>query len=324
MNSNSGSQSDLLVLSSSPHVHRKTATRNVMLDVLIALAPALVWSVVVFGWKALLLTAISVASCVFFEWGFQKLTKRPVAIGDLSAAVTGVLLAFNVPVTAAWWTMPLGAFFAIVIVKQLFGGIGKNVVNPAIAARVFLFVSWPGEMTQYTEPFVDAVSQATPLASLKTGVLPEYGMLDAFLGRIPGCIGEVSALMLLIGVAYLLIRRVITWHIPVAYIGTVALLALIFPQAGTAIEYLGYSVLSGGLLLGAFFMATDYTTSPVTYKGRLLFGFGCGLLTVMIRYFGAYNEGVSFAIMIMNLLVWYIDRLTLPVRFGGKKKGGAK
>lgn len=320
---NSNESTELLALSPSPHVKSKCTTHIIMRDVLIALAPALCWSIFVFGWRALFLTAVSVAFCVFFEYGYEKLMKRPITVGDLSAAVTGVLLAFNVPSGAAWWLMPIGAFFAIVIVKQLFGGIGKNVVNPALAARIFLFVSWPAELTEFSEPAADAISSATALANLKEGILPSYSIADMFLGKCPGCIGEVSALMLLIGAVYLIVRRVITWHIPVAYIGTVALLALIFPQAGTAFEYLAYSVFSGGLILGAVFMATDYTTSPVTSKGRLIYGVGCGLLTVLIRRFGAYPEGVSFSIMIMNLLVWYIDRLTIPVRFGGKQKKGA-
>lgn len=315
---------ELLSLSASPHIKSGATTRRIMLDVLIALAPALCWSVYAFGWRALMLTAISVAFCVLFEFGYEKLLKRPITISDLSAAVTGVLLAFNVPAGAAWWLMPIGAFFAIIIVKQLFGGIGKNVVNPALSARVLLFVSWPGELSSFSEPASDAISSATALASLKSGAIPQYSLLDMFLGNCPGCIGEVSALMLLIGLVYLLARRVITWHIPAAYLGTVAVLALIFPQAGEPLTYLAYSLMSGGLLLGAIFMATDYTTSPVTGKGRLIYGVGCGLLTVLIRRFGAYPEGVSFSIMIMNLLVWYIDRLTMPVSFGGKKrKGGA-
>lgn len=309
-------ENQLFALSSSPHVRTKNTTSVIMRDVLIALAPAFVWSVVVFGYKALVLTALSVALCVFFEAGYQKLTKKPVTVSDLSAAITGVLIAFNLPSSCAWWVLIPGTFFAIVIVKQLFGGIGKNIVNPAIAARIFMFVSWPSQMSAFKEPLSDAVSSATPLTSMKAGVLPNESLVDMFLGFIPGSIGEVSALMILIGGAYLLIRRVITWHIPVSFIATVALFSVIFPQAGTNLEYLVYSVLSGGLLLGAFFMATDYTTSPVTWKGRLIFGFGCGLITVAIRFLGAYPEGVSFAIMIMNLLVWYIDRVTLPRRFG--------
>ncbi|MBR2460174.1 MAG: RnfABCDGE type electron transport complex subunit D [Clostridia bacterium] len=296
--------SELLVLSSSPHVKHKNNTRRIMLDVIIAMLPALVWSVVMFGWRPILLTAVSVLSCISFEYGYQRLMKKPTTVNDLSAVVTGILLAFNVPSTAAWWLMPIGAFFAIVIVKQLFGGIGKNIVNPAIAARIFLFVSWPSQLTGFNEPITDAVSSATALGALKEGIIPEgLTVLDMFLGLCSGCIGEISALMLIIGGVYLLVRRVITWHIPVSFLVTVAVLAVIFPQAGGNLEYMAYALFSGGLMLGAIFMATDYTTSPVTYKGRLLFGFGCGLLTVMIRYFGAYPEGTSFAIMIMNLLV---------------------
>lgn len=307
----------LLTLSPSPHLKSGDSIQTVMRDVLIALAPAFVWSIVAFGIMAAVLTALSVALCVFFEAAYQMMTKQKVTVSDLSAAVTGVLLAFNLPSSCAWWVLIPGAFFAIVIVKQLFGGIGKNVVNPAIAARIFIFVSWPSQLSVFKEPMSDAVSSATPLASAKTGIISaEYSALDSFLGFIPGCIGEVSALCLLLGFAYLLVRRVISWHIPAAFVGAVALISFIFPQAGSRTEYLAVSVLSGGLLLGAVFMATDYVTSPVTSGGKLIFGVGCGLLTVMIRFFGAYPEGVSFAIMIMNLLVWYIDRLTAPRPFG--------
>jgi electron transport complex protein RnfD len=209
-----------------------------------------------------------------------------------------------------------------VVVKQLFGGIGKNIINPAIAARIFMFISWPSEMTGY-ENKLDTVSSATPLAALKAGNLPEYSVLDSFLGKIPGCIGEISTIALIIGGVYLIARRIITWHIPVTYLGTVAVFALIFPLAGTSpLLSLGYQLFSGGLLLGAIFMATDYTTSPVTPLGRIIFGFGCGILTVAIRYLGAYPEGVSFAIMIMNMLVWYIDKATTPKPFGTKKQKG--
>ena len=316
---------ELLALSSSPHVKHKNNTRRIMLDVIIAMLPAFIWSAVVFGWRPIMLTAVSVASCVLWEYLYRRLLKKSNTVGDLSAVITGMLLAFNVPAHAAWWLMPVGAFFAIVIVKQLFGGIGKNVVNPAIAARIFLFVSWPDQLTHFSEPITDAVSSATVLSALKQGIiLEDYSVLDMFLGFCPGSLGEVSTLMILIGGLYLIVRRVITWHIPVAFIGTVALFGIIFPQAGGNVEYMLYALCSGGLMLGAIFMATDYTTSPVTPKGRLLFGFGCGALTVMIRYFGAYPEGVSFAIMIMNLLVWYIDRVTIPVRFGGKKQKGGK
>ncbi|MBQ9117219.1 MAG: RnfABCDGE type electron transport complex subunit D, partial [Clostridia bacterium] len=309
--------SALLTLSPSPHVKHKNTTQVVMRDVLIALFPAFVWSIIRFGIMAAALTVFSVALCVFFEYAYQKIMKKPVTVSDLSAAVTGVLIAFNLPVTFKPWLLIFGCFFAIVIVKQLFGGIGKNIVNPAIAARIFMFVSWPEELSTFPEGYksflssLDGVTKATPLASIGSGSKPEYSILDSFLGTVPGSLGEVSALLLTVGLVYLLVRRVITWHIPVAFIGTVAIFALIFPLAGlNSIQSLGYQAFSGGLFLGAIFMATDYTTSPVTKVGRLIYGFGCGLLTVAIRYLGAYPEGVSFAIMIMNLLVWYIDRAT--------------
>lgn len=316
------SSSQLFTLAPSPHVKHKNSTARVMLDVLIALVPALVWGVVAGGIMALTLTATSVALCMFYEWAYQKLTKKPITVTDLSAAVTGVLLALNLPVTCPPWILLFGCFFAIVVVKQLFGGIGKNIVNPAISARIFMFISWPAEMTGYANK-LDTVSSATPLSAFKAGNVPEYSVLDSFLGKIPGCIGEISALALIIGGIYLIVRRVITWHIPVAYVGTVAIFALIFSLAGTSsLTSLGYQLFSGGLMLGAIFMATDYTTSPVTPVGRIIFGFGCGVITVAIRYLGAYPEGVSFAIMIMNMLVWYIDKATTPKPFGTKKQKG--
>ncbi len=314
-------ENELYALSTSPHVKSHSTTQGVMRDVLIALAPALIWSVIKFGVMPLVLTALSVVLCVGFEAGYQYLMKKPITVSDLSAAVTGVILAFNVPPTCAWWVFIPGCFFAIVIVKQLFGGIGKNVFNPALSARLFMFVSWPNEMSTFIDPKTDAVSSATPLASLGSGSLPENSVLDAFLGNIPGCIGEISALALLIGFVYMLVRKVITWHIPVSFVGTVALFALIFPQAGGNVDYMLYAIFSGGLMLGAIFMATDYTTSPVTPMGRVIYGVGCGLITVLIRYFGTYPEGTSFGIMIMNTLVWYIESITRPKRFGSK---GAK
>ena len=323
---------ELLALSPSPHVKHKNTTQVVMRDVLIALAPAFIWSIIQFGIMAAALTLFSVALCVFFEFAYQKIMKKPVTVSDFSAAITGVLIAFNLPVTFKPWLLIFGCFFAIVIVKQLFGGIGKNIVNPAIAARIFMFVSWPKELSTFPKGHnsflsgnLDSVTTATPLAALKKGELPETGILDSFLGNVPGSLGEISALLLTVGFVYLLVRRVITWHIPVTFIATVGVFALIFPQAGlTNVQSLGYHVFSGGLFLGAIFMATDYTTSPVTKLGRIIFGFGCGLITVAIRYLGAYPEGASVAIMIMNLLVWYIDRITMPRVFGFKKekKGG--
>ena len=322
----------MLTVSSSPHVKAWETTRTLMIDVLIALVPALVWGIYSCGWRALSIVVLSVASCIVFEFLVQKLLKRPVTVRDFSAAVTGVLLAFNLPVSAPLWIPVLGGFFAIVIVKQLFGGIGKNIVNPALAARVFLFIAWPNEIKTFTQPLkdtlsfiginVDAVSTATPLAAMKNGVTPSASLFDMVIGNVPGCIGEISAVMLLIGGIYLLVRKVITWHIPVAYIGTVALITFIFPldKSVQAWQFMLMQVCSGGLLLGAIFMATDYVTSPATKVGRLIYGVGCGLITVFIRYFGGYSEGVSFSIMIMNLLVWYIDSFTKPRVFGVRKK----
>ena len=322
----------LLTLSPSPHVKHKNTTQVVMRDVLIALIPAFVWSIIRFGIMAAALTVFSVALCVFFEFAYQKIMKKPVTVSDFSAAITGVLIAFNLPVTFKPWLLIFGCFFAIVIVKQLFGGIGKNIVNPAIAARIFMFISWPAELSlfpaghnSFLSTGIDSITKPTPLASLKKGVDPEFSILDSFIGNVPGSLGEVSALLLTAGLVYLLVRRVITWHIPVAFIGTVALFGLIFPQAGLSnLDSMAYQLFSGGLFLGAIFMATDYTTSPVTKPGRLIYGFGCGLLTIAIRYLGSYPEGVSFAIMIMNLLVWYIDRATMPRVFGQRKEKKTK
>ncbi len=316
------------IISPAPHIRTADTTRSVMFDVVIALLPAFLWGVYVFGSRALLLGVISIASSVLFEALIQLALRRPVTIGDLSAVVTGLLLAMNLSSAVPLWMPVVGAFFAIVVVKQLFGGIGKNIVNPALAARVFLF-AWPSEMGTFTAfgtklsafSSVDAVAAATPLASLKEGVLPDVKMIDLFLGNVGGCIGEVSSLLLIAGGIYLLVRRVITWHIPVAYLGTVALITLLFPQTTSGVfDFMLCELFSGGLMLGALFMATDYATSPVTASGRVIFGIGCGLITVFIRYFGGYLEGVSFSILIMNLLVWYLDRYTMPVRFGGLKR----
>jgi len=236
--------------------------------------------------------------------------------------VTGVLLAFTLPVSAPWWLAVVGSAFAMIVVKGLFGGIGKNVVNPALAARVFLFLSWSRLMTDFSG--VDAVASVTPLKHLKTGALSGTDLIDLSIGNHGGCIGEVSSLLLIAGGLYLLLRRVITWHIPVAYLGTVALLTLIFPQNPDAFRFMLEELFSGGLMLGAFFMATDYATAPMTARARLVYGVGCGLITVFIRYFGGYPEGVSFSILIMNLLAWPLDRMLRPTPFGGGKKHDKK
>ena len=325
---------DILTVTPSPHIRTSDTTRTIMLDVCIALLPALIWGIFVFGLRALTVTAVSVIFAVLSEAVWEKLMKKPVTVLDFSAVVTGLLIAMNLPVSAPLWIPAVGSVFAIIIVKQLFGGLGKNFVNPALAARVFLF-AWPGHMSTYVAPgtklspiaisSVDAVASATSLSPLKNGSLPtSTSLFNTFLGYEAGCIGEVSALLLTAGFVYLLVRKVITWHIPAAYIATVFALTYIFPQSAPTLDFALYELFSGGLFLGAIFMATDYVTSPVTNKGRIIYGIGCGALTVFIRYFGGYTEGVSFAILIMNLLVWYLDRYTKPVRFGGVKHGKAK
>ncbi len=320
-----------LTVTSAPHLKNEEKTSTIMIDVLIALLPASAWGVYVYGLRALMIILLSVGTAILFEALYQFFMNIPVTVKDGSAAVTGLLFALCLPVSVPLWLVCIGTFFAIVIVKQLFGGLGKNVVNPAIAARVFLFLAWPSQMSFYTAPYaklpffdninkVDAVASATPLASLTNGKLPETEMFDVVLGNVGGSIGEVSVIMLLAGGLYLLIRKTIRWHIPVAYIGTVALLSFVFPMTTPVITYTLYSIFSGGLLLGAIFMATDYVTSPVTKWGRIIYGIGCGVITVVIRNFGQYPEGVSFAIMIMNLLVWYLDMYTRPSKFGGVEK----
>ncbi|MBQ9921346.1 MAG: RnfABCDGE type electron transport complex subunit D [Clostridia bacterium] len=320
---------ELLTVTPPPHIHSNETTRTVMIDVCVALIPALIWGIYVFGMRALTLTLISVIFAVLAEFTYEKLIKKPITVLDFSAVVTGVLLALNLPVSTPLWMPAVGSVFAIVVVKQLFGGIGKNFMNPALAARVFLF-AWPSYMNTFVSEgtklsaislgMPDVVASATPLASLKNGTIPENGtLLNAILGYEGGCIGEVSALLLVAGFIYLLSRRIITWHIPVCYIGTVFVLTCIFPQGANALDFALWEIFSGGLFLGAIFMATDYSTSPITKKGRIIYGIGCGALTVFIRFFGGYPEGVSFSILIMNLLVWYIDRYTKPTRFGGAK-----
>ena len=322
-----------LTISSSPHVHTPVTTQTIMRDVLIALVPALVGSVVFFGFRALLVTLVSAAACIFWEWGWCRLMKVDCQISDLSAAVTGVLLAFVCPVTIPYWTIVLGAFFAIIVVKMLFGGLGKNIVNPALAGRAFMF-SWPVLMSTWVKvgyenaaglfSGVDAVTAATPLAALHQFQLPETAIMDSFWGNVGGCIGETSAALLLVGFGYLLLRKVITPRIPVAFIGTVAVLTFLFPMGQPKIDWMLYQIFSGGLMLGAIFMATDYVTSPLTHLGQIVYGIGCGVLTVLIRYFGGYPEGVSYAILCMNCCVVLLDRIGRPAKFGASKKEAAK
>ena len=295
------------IVAASPHVTTKNSTAVIMRDVLIALAPAVLAGCVVFGLRALLVVAVTTAACVFFEWGFEKLCHKPSTISDLSAAVTGVLLAMNLPVSIPLWQAVFGALVAMVAVKGLFGGIGKNFANPAITARIVMFLAFSKTMTAWVFP--DAVSSATPLAMMANGESVDY--LTLLLGNHGGCLGETSALALLIGFAYLLIRGVISWHTPICFVGTVFVMSLILGQDAVG------QILSGGLMLGAIFMATDYSTTPSTDWGRVLFGIGAGLLTVLIRFYGAYAEGVSFAILFMNILTPYLSRWTETKPFGG-------
>ena len=322
-----------LTISSSPHAHSPVTTQTIMRDVLIALTPALIGSICFFGFRALMVTLVSAAACVFFEWGWCRLRKIPNKTYDLSAVVTGVLLAFVCPVTIPYWTIILGDLFAIILVKMLFGGLGKNIVNPALAGRAFMF-SWPVLMSNWVKvgfensagllSTADAVTAATPMAAMHQGVLPEEPVSALFLGNVGGCIGETSALLLLIGFAYLLYRKVITARIPVAFIGTVAVLTFLFPQGNDRIAWMTSQVFGGGLMLGAIFMATDYVTSPLTRLGQIVYGIGCGVITVLIRYFGGYSEGVSYAILCMNCCVVLLDKLGRPVKFGAPKKEAAK
>ena len=329
-NTESVKERGLLTVTPSPHIRGNTTTRSVMADVLLALTPAAAWGVFVFGVRVITVIAVSMLSSVLFEFLYQKLMKKRVAIGDLSAAVTGLLLGLNMPATIPLWIPVVGSAFAIILCKQLFGGLGKNFVNPAMAARVFLFTCWPVDMNTYSKPFVrlglfstvtaDATASATPLADMT--VAEGTPLIDLFFGNTAGCIGEVSALLLLVGGVYLLIRRTISWHTPVAFIATVAVICALFHPSTTTdiLDYLVRNILSGGVMLGAIYMATDYVTAPVTPVGKVIYGVGCGTITMFIRAFGSYPEGVSFGILIMNLLVWYIDRFTRPAVFGVTKQ----
>ena len=297
------------------------STAHIMADVLIALAPALVVAVGYFGWRALALTATCVVSALLAEYISRRVMKRHNTLGDLSAAVTGVILAFNLPATFPLWMAAVGSVFAIVVVKQMFGGVGQNFVNPALTARIGLMVSFPPAMAAYTAPrFGDAGTTATPMAILSgaEGKLPS--LTEMLLGLHGGSMGEICSAALLLGGLYLMVRRVITPTVPLTYLGTVAVCMLLYGHGN--LTFVAYELLGGGLLLGAFFMATDYTTSPLTETGRAVFGVGCGLLTSLIRLYGSLPEGVSFSILLMNIFVPYIERLTVPRAFGSEKKGG--
>ena len=305
----------LLHVSPSPHIFSKDSTSIIMTDVIIALMPALFAGIYFFGYRAFVLTLLSVASAVAFEHLWNKALKKENSIGDLSAIVSGILLAFNLPVTAPLWLPVVGAMFMIIVVKMCFGGLGHNFMNPALGARAFLLASWPSFMTSFVAPgtkippftTVEAVTSATPLATLEavtsaTQEVVRAGYLDLFLGNVGGCIGETSALALLIGGAYLLIRRIINWRIPVCFIGTVAILTALCGEDAL------FHVLAGGLMLGAIFMATDYTTSPIGKRSQIIYAVGCGIITVIIRLKGGYPEGVSYSILLMNILAPLLDK----------------
>ena len=311
-----------------PQVRTDRDTRSLMLDVIIALLPVLAVGVWQFGTHPLMVVACSVAACVFFEWGYRRLLHKEQSIGDLSAVVTGLLLGLSMPASAPAWIPVVGAFFAIVVVKQLYGGIGKNFLNPALAGRAFLLSSYSIAMSSWAVPkslagTVDGVTMATPLSYLYgDAALPKYFTFPSlFLGNTPGSIGEVSSLIILAAFVYLLARKVITWRIPVAFVGTVGVLTLIFGRSGFENgPFALYNMLSGALLFVAVFMATDYSTSPVTKGGQLLYGFGCGAITVLIRYFGGFPEGTTYAVLIMNLCTWAIDKGFHRRQFGVSKE----
>ena len=311
-----------LTVASSPHIRGNFRTNRIMLDVVIALLPALAVGVFVLGIQSLLVVAVCIASAVASEWLYSVVTKTRNTVVDGSAVVTGLLLAMTLPATVPCWQAAIGSAFAIIVVKALCGGLGQNIFNPALAARAFMMLVWPASMVRYAALGVDGVTAATPLHHMVMPALPEETLLDMFLGNCPGSIGEISALALLIGGAYLFIRKVISVRIPAAYLGTVAVLTLTFFKTDYPVQWMLYSLLSGGVILGAIFMATDYATSPATAVGQIVYGIGCGVLTVIFRYFGLFPEGVTYAILIMNAMVWVIDRYTAPRRFGVKK--GAK
>ena len=305
-----------LTVASSPHIRGDFRTSRLMLDVVIALIPTLIVGVISLGLRALLVTLVSMAAAVVAELLYSLLLRKRNTLADCSALVTGMLFALTLPATTPYYVVALGSAFAIFFVKLLCGGLGQNIFNPALASRAFMLMLFPVALTRYAE--VDGVSSATPLHHMVMPALPEESILDMFLGNCPGSIGELSALALIIGGIYLVVRKVISARIPLAYIGTVALLTLVFSKTGSPVAWMLYSLFSGGLMLGAIFMATDYATSPVTAKGQIVYGIGCGALTVIFRYFGLFPEGVTYAILLMNACVWVIDRYTAPRRFGVK------
>lgn len=317
-----------LVVSASPHDRSHKTVRSIMLDVIIAMVPALVASVIFFGPRALLVECVSVGTCVIAEFISRVVMKRNQTIGDLSAVITGLLLAFNLPVNIPLWMVMIGAVIAIVVVKQFFGGIGQNFVNPALVGRIVLLTSFPVAMSTWTAPLtwsmsnLDGLTSASPLADIHTmvsaGTTPDATLIEMLIGWRAGCLGETCAIAIILGGIYLIARKVISPTIPLIYIGTVAVIMLIAGKGN--LSFVAYELLGGGLLLGAVFMATDYTTSPITFKGKIIFAVGCGIITSLIRIFGNLPEGVSYSIIIMNILVPLIENITLPKPFGTPKK----
>ena len=320
--------SELLHVSSSPHVRSKITTNDIMLMVVIALLPTTIFGIYNFGPRALLLILLSVATCVLTEYVYEKLMKKPVTVKDFSAVVTGLLLALNLPASVSWFVPVIGGIFAILIVKQLFGGLGQNFMNPALAARCFLLISFSGQMTDFSVPkgawgniAVDTVSGATPLALLKSGETAD--VLSLFIGNVQGTIGETSAIAILIGAIFLLCMKIIDLRIPLTYLASFVIFIAIFGGHGLDPNYILGHLFGGGLMLGAWFMATDYVTSPITKKGQIVYGVILGVLTGLFRLFGGSAEGVSYAINFSNLLVPLIERVTMPTAFGkgGKQNG---
>ncbi len=310
-----------LTVASSPHIRGDFRSSRLMLDVVTGLMPSLLVGCFVLGFRALLVTLVSMAAAVLTEWLYAKVTKKRNTLIDCSALVTGMLFAMTLPHTVPYWVAIAGSAFAILFVKLLCGGLGQNIFNPALAARALMMLLVPAALTRYSVVGVDGITAATPLHHMVMPALPEESLMDMFLGICPGSIGELSSLALLLGGAWLIYRKVISVRIPAAYLGTVALLTLAFSKAGSPLEWMLYQLFSGGVMLGAIFMATDYATSPVTARGQVVYGIGCGILTVFFRYNGLFPEGVTYAILLMNALVWVIDRHTSPRRFGTKKGG---
>lgn len=315
--------SSSIIVSGTPHVRSKESIQSIMRDVVIALIPASVMGIYYFGFKALMLIAVSIVSSLVFEWGYEKILKKPITVSDFSAVLTGLLLALNLPATASWWVPVVGSFVAIVLGKQFYGGLGQNFINPALIGRAFLVAAYPTQTTGAAfatgRMVVDASTYATPLAELKAGTALVNGdaIKNALIGNVGGCIGETCAIALLIGGVYLIVKHIISWRIPVIYIAVVFILTTI--MRGNGVIGGVYEIFVGGLMLGAFFMATDYVTSPISAKGQVIFAVGCGLLTSFIRVYGGYPEGVSYSILIMNLAVPLIDRYTRPRIFGEVK-----